>query len=42
MKNRDLGVHGAEIVRNILLSKDPKDIKRLYKELREVEIQNNK
>lgn len=42
MKNRHLGSYGAEIVRNILVSQDPKESKRLYKELRELENQNYK
>lgn len=42
MKNKPFGSYCAEIVRNILVSQDPKEDKRLYEKLKELEIKNNK
>lgn len=42
MKNKDLGGYCSEIVRNILVSQDPKESKELYRKLREAENENNK
>lgn len=39
-KDRSLGCYGAEIVRSILVSQDPEESKRLFKELRELETRN--
>lgn len=41
MENKPFGSYCAEIVRNILLSQEPKEGKRLYKRLKELEIKNN-
>ena len=40
--NISLGSYGSEIVRDILVSRDPIESKRLFKKLRELETQNNK
>ena len=40
MENGNLGSYGAEIVRNILVSQDPKESKELFNKLRELEGKN--